>query len=431
MPRIYRILALVLATGGPLHIEQAQASFAGISGDVVGRPVDQILVSGNNRTQERYILKWMEIVPGQPLTIAALTRARQALRDTGLFREIRFQAERYEDGELILHLLLRERRFTLLLPRLSRNGDGDVKAGLRLRMYNLQGADRTLEMLVQQEEEAEGDDSEEFRMRLKVPLYAKPYELTFGLRHEIENTEVEEFDNIETRRSMSFRVARDWHIDGWSVPLTVETGLTLEDVELDRPYPEEIEAIESGCFNRLGFELRYDDLHRERYRRYGSLYSIEVARGFDWLDSDYESNIVRLGIVRFRPLNRYDNINYRLIFEVSHNSPFDYPDYGIGGASNIRGLEDVDERGDARLFSNIEYVFAYRAHPNLRHSLFVDFGNVYEDLNAIDLGDLNYTVGTGFRWKIETFVKTDLFLDYGYDIERSEGKLYGGTSLAF
>ena len=76
-------------------------------------------------------------------------------------------------------------------------------------------------------------------------------------------------------------------------------------------------------------------------------------------------------------------------------------------------------------------MFAYRAHPNLRHSLFVDFGNVYEDLNAIDLGDLNYTVGTGFRSKIETFVKTDLFLDYGYDIERSEGKLYGGTSLAF
>ena len=431
MPSILRILALVLATGSLLHFEAVQASFAGISAEVVGQPVDQILISGNDRTQEKYILKWIKIVPGQPLTIAALNQARQELRDTGLFRQISFQAERFEDGELILHIILRERRFTLLLPRLSRNGDGDVKAGLRLRMYNLQGADRTLEMLAQQEEEAEGDDSEEFRMRLKVPLYSKPYDLTWGLRYEIENTEVEDFDNIETRRWMSLRVARDWHIDGWSVPLTVETGLTLEDVELDRPYPEDIEAIKGGSFNRLGLEFRYDDLHRERYRRYGSLYSVEIARGFDWLDSDYESNIVRFRIVRFRPLNRYDNLNYRLIFEVSHNSPFDYPDYGLGGASSIRGLEDFDERGDARLFSNIEYVFAYRAHPNLRHSLFVDFGNVYEDLNAVDPGDMNFTVGTGFRWKIESFVKTDLFVDYGYDIERSEGKLYGGTSLAF
>ena len=42
-----------------------------------------------------------------------------------------------------------------------------------------------------------------------------------------------------------------------------------------------------------------------------------------------------------------------------------------------------------------------------------------------------YTVGTGFRWKIKYFVKTDLSLDYGYDVEEQKGKLYGGTSLNF
>jgi hypothetical protein len=40
-------------------------------------------------------------------------------------------------------------------------------------------------------------------------------------------------------------------------------------------------------------------------------------------------------------------------------------------------------------------------------------------------------VGTGFRWKIESFVKTDLYLDYGYDPEEQEGRFYGGTSLNF
>lgn len=37
----------------------------------------------------------------------------------------------------------------------------------------------------------------------------------------------------------------------------------------------------------------------------------------------------------------------------------------------------------------------------------------------------------GFRWEIEAFVKTDLFLDYGYDFEENDGKLYGGISLPF
>ena len=97
----------------------------------------------------------------------------------------------------------------------------------------------------------------------------------------------------------------------------------------------------------------------------------------------------------------------------------------------MRGLEDFDERGDALVFGNLEYIFAYRRYPGVRHTLFLDFGNVYDDFNEIDPGDLHYTIGTGFRWKIESFVRTDLFFDYGYDLEEEAGKLYGGTSLNF
>jgi outer membrane protein assembly factor BamA len=177
--------------------------------------------------------------------------------------------------------------------------------------------------------------------------------------------------------------------------------------------------------------LILDGVHRERYRRFGSYYGISLEQGFEWLGSDYESTILELEINKFIRLNRYDNFNSRFVFEVSNDSPYDYSKYGIGGGSNIRGLEDVDDRGDGRWFANLEYLFSYKKHPQLAHTLFVDLGNVYEDMEDIDFGDLYYTVGTGFRWKIESFVKTDLFLDYGYDPEEQEGKLYGGTSLNF
>jgi outer membrane protein assembly factor BamA len=407
------------------------SSFAGISADSIGLPIDQIRISGNVKTREKYILKWTGLHSGQILSIDRLKFARQELRDTDLFKTITFQTERFENGELTLHIILDERRSWLLLPRASRNSDGDIKAGLRLRMYNLQGGDQTLEMLAQEEEESDGDNSEEFRMRYTLPLYSLPYKLKWQFNRTKTNKEVEDFSNIERIDSASMAVSRDWHIDAIEVPLTIETQITFETRDLDRPYPEELEAREAGDFNRLKLEFILDDVHRERYRRFGSYYSLAISRGVDWLDSDYDSNIVEIQAIRLKRLNRYDNFNYRLVLTASNDSPFDYLLYSIGGGSTIRGLESVDERGDARFFTNIEYVFAYRKHPGLRHTLFVDVGNIYDDLEAIDLTDLHYTIGTGFRWKIESFVKTDLFLDYGYDVEDEDGKLYGGTSLTF
>lgn len=410
---------------------RVEASPPGIDPALVGQPVDQILVSGNERTQERYILKWMAIRPGQPLTMQALTEADQALRDTDLFREIRFEAERFEDGVLTLRVILEERRFSLLLPRISRNAEGDVSAGFRLRMYNLQGADRSLDILIEQEEENSGDDSEQFRLRYNLPLYAKPYELRWQLGHRIKNTGIDDFDNIETSSLLSMSVQRDWYIDGLKKPLALAASVTFEEIGLDRPYPDSLDAIAAGRYNRLGLELVFDDVHLERYRRYGRYHAVAVERGFDWLGSDYASDAVTLTTISFRRVNRYDSFHYRAVFSVSNESPFDYTRYGLGGASSIRGLEEFDRRGDARFFANLEYLMAYERYPALRHNFFIDFGNVYDDLEAVDLSHLQYTIGTGIRWKIQSFVQTDLFLDYGYDVERENGKLYGGTSLIF
>jgi hypothetical protein len=268
-------------------------------------------------------------------------------------------------------------------------------------------------------------------MSFKLPLYAKPYDLSWGLSHKIENNREDGFENVETVNRISFGVERDWNLDFLPIPLTVVTGVGFSERILDEPFPETIEAREAGKFNRLTFGLIFDDLHSERYREYGSYYALGLTRGFEWLDSDYESNLMELEAIRKIRLNRYDSFNYRVILAASRDSPFDYPAFDIGGGSTVRGLESVDDRGDAVLYGNFEYVFAYRRYPGVAHSLFVDVGNIYEDLHDVDLGDLHYTIGTGFRWKIESFVRTDLFIDYGYDIEEGAGKLYGGTSLPF
>ena len=222
------------------------ASLAGISPLAIGQPVDAISVSGNERSQEKYVLEWSGLAVGQILTTELLNQAQQDLRDTGLFKQISFQSERQEDGTLVLHIILEEKYSWLLLPRLSRNGDGDIKAGLRLRVYNIQGADQTFEMLVQQEDESDGDDSEEIRLRYKLPLYNSPYELGWRVRQKIDNTEVEDFDNVETSQSLSMSVSRDISLASEASPLKIATAITFQQRKLDEPYPDAIEAREAG-----------------------------------------------------------------------------------------------------------------------------------------------------------------------------------------
>jgi len=396
-----------------------------------GLTITQIEIVGNEKTQRKWVLKWANIQPGQPLGREELERARQEILDTTLFKQVVFTTELREDGSLLLTITLVEKYYTLLLPRLSRNADGDIKTGIQLRFDNMQGADRSLRFLLQHEEESNGDDTESVLFQYDWPLYNHPYELRWQAGSAIENTVVDGFENIVYTDLYLISAKRDWKLGAFDIPWELEASLVYEDRTLDRPFPPSLQQGEAGKYNRLRLRLIYDDVHWERYRRFGSLYSVAVEQGFEGLGSDYDSTISRFELLGFRPLNLHDNINYRILIDVANNSPFNIPRYGIGGSSTLRGLEGFGGAGDTRILSNLEYIRGLRSYPLLRYGLFVDVGNVYEDLDDVDLTDLQYTIGASIRWKLESFVETDLFIDYGYDVEGGSGKFYGGTSLLF
>ena len=111
----------------------------------------------------------------------------------------------------------------------------------------------------------DGDDEEELRLRYKIPLYSKPYDLAWQANHIIKNTEEDDFENVETINFFAFGVSRDWNTPLFTTPLTVRTTIAFEDRALDEPYPESIEAREAGMFNRLRLGLVFDDVHLERF----------------------------------------------------------------------------------------------------------------------------------------------------------------------
>ena len=318
-----------------------------------------------------------------------------------------------------------------MLPRLSRNADGDVKTGLRLRMHNLNGADQTLRALVEKSDLSTGDTGKRYRFMYDIPQFSKPYDYRFAVSQSNTNTEDNGFSNVVYEDIFSVSIVRDWHTSFSSQPLTLTTSAAFQNIRLREPYPIELNELQAGRFNRLSLKLEYDDVHNEQYRRYGRYLSISYQQGLESLNSDYESNITELEARHYYRLNSLDNFNSRLFAGYAHDAPFSHPYYDIGSADTIRGLSKESFSGNVLLFANLEYVIGFRRFPSFRGSLFLDIGNVYNGLNDIDSSDLHSSIGLGIRWKASSFVETDLFIDLAYDTETGENELYGGTSLNF
>lgn len=394
------------------------------------RPISQVRVFGNEKTQERFILKWANLQPGDILTRDSLKQARQNILDTSLFKQVTLTT--ISEGESIgVDIEVEEKYFTLLLPRLSRNSNGDVKSGIKLRLHNIAGANQSLNLLVEQTDLSNGDEDQKYRIDYKFPQYSKPYYFKWRLSQSTKNTLEDGFSNTEYNDHVSFSVARDFHSSLFRNPLTLKTRLKIERLQLEETYPLEFNEVEAGDFNRLGLKFEYDNIHQQRFRRFGRYFSLSYQQGFSELNSDYFSRIMEFESHVFRPLNSLDNINSRIFIGISEDSPFNSPFYDLGGADNVRGLERDAFSGDALMFANFEYVVGYHDYPSVRNSIFLDVGNVYENPQSIDPADLYSAVGVGIRWKLTSFIKTDLFIDLAYQPDDGETFVYGGTSLNF
>lgn len=398
--------------------------------DLSGLPLAQIIVEGNTKTQTRFVLKWANISVGDFVGQSKLDQARQNILDTGLFKQVTLRTElRQSKPTLIIEL--EEKIYTLLLPRVSRNGDGDVKLGLNLKLHNINGANQTLNLLAEKSELSNGDDGRRYRIGYDLPQYNRPYRYHIGLSDSVTNTLTNGFRNIEYQNFSLFSITRDWHVGSLAYPLSITTSLAYQNIQLQSPYPVALGELDAGKFNRMGLKIEHDAIHTQQYRRYGYFHSLEIQQGLKSLGSDYSARIIKVESRFYLPLNQRDNFNTRLLFGLSKNSPFNVPYYELGGSGTLRGLEQESIRGDALLLGNFEYVKGFESYPSFRWSSFIDIGNVYPDLDEIDLGDLQTSIGFGGRWKALSFVKTDLFIDYAYNIDTDNSKIYAGTSLTF
>jgi outer membrane protein insertion porin family len=397
-----------------------------------GRPISDIEVLGNKKTQARFVIMWSRIKIGQPLDQSMLDQARQLVMNKELFKKVTVTA--VDDGEEVkVVITLVEKHYTLVLPRLSRNSDGDIKVGLRLTMDNLNGADQSFRALVERGETSTGDESSRYVIDYRIPQYNRPYEYYVAFGQEIGYTEDEAtgFKNNVYSDFISFSVSREWYVSNLPRPLKLFTGVTYQKVSLDEPYPEGVDGSEPGKYNRINLNLEYDGINYETYRRTGRHYFFTYVQGLEALNSDYDTSLLQMDARFYHPINELDNFNYRLFTGFSRHPAFNNEQFSIGSSNTLRGLDRGSFSGDALLFGNFEYIKGFKKYRKFRASAFIDIGNVYENIKSIDITDLRLGVGLGLRWKAVSFVRTDLVVDVGYDIDTGNVKAYAGTRLNF
>jgi outer membrane protein insertion porin family len=105
-----------------------------------------------------------------------------------------------------------------------------------------------------------------------------------------------------------------------------------------------------------------------------------------------------------------------------------YQRFFLGGINSIRsfGSGDVSPRedgdrigGNKMILFNAEFLFPLVKEQGVRGVFFFDAGNSYDDGASIDLNDLKYAIGGGFRWYSPM---GPLRLEWGYNPDRKKGE---------
>lgn len=399
--------------------------------------IGEIIVIGNEKTKKEILLQEMTIGVGDFPNAKAIEKSTQAIRDLGLFKSVKMYTEMTDTGAK-LFIKVEEKYYLLPVPRLNRNADGDVKYGAQLRYANLGGLNQSLKVTAERTEYADDvlSDKDTYRIEYEYPRFRlSVYDIDF--RYEYDQSEVESVNSIgvtslydQDDYSARIKVSR-WYSDtGQTRGLRFGLGLGVADTQFHYVSGDTGLYQDAHFVSVLG-DIGYFDVHDTGFSRYGRAYGYEITYAWEKLGSDYDVGTNVLFYREYRPISdtphRTVNSQFRFGFSNAEgNVAFD-----IGDSSRLRGYERGAVTGNAYVLVNTQYLAPWPGYPAFRYVVFADIGNAYKNVRYIDLGDLRYSAGLGFRWKIRSFVKTDLRLDWAYSFETDDSKVYGSTSVMF
>jgi outer membrane protein insertion porin family len=186
----------------------------------------------------------------------------------------------------------------------------------------------------------------------------------------------------------------------------------VADIEnIDDDVAESIKELEGrNTTSSITTSLVYDSRDRKFNPTQGSRHSVSVEYAGLGGDVTFTKYLGETGwyVPVFKDIVTFLHGEIGYVQKNSGGILPDYERFYMGGLNSLRGYDwrDVyvlDENGyeiggDKFVQFNVELLFPLLKKQGVVGLLFYDTGNVYNDGESIDLGDLRKTAGFGFRW---------------------------------
>ncbi len=402
--------------------------------------VDEIRIEGNIKTRTQIIQQEMQLINGDEITDELLDRSRQAIMDLGLFKSVEIVVGQIQGLTLVVVSVEEKKHDWYVLPRIDRNGDGDITLGLNWRESNLNGLNQTSRLTLTHKTFDDASKDEQLRASWKF-IYPRIVNTQFSTFAYADITQVDIDEERKGRRgnyerqefSVGFGMGRWFSPFGASKGLHAEVGLEYRQFDHDHL------GGQSGFYDDANFVsliagISFRDVANHLYSKEGYAIGLRLQQARKAWGSDRPFFHQQFFYRYYLPLasREHTNFNIQLQLASGDHSLFGEPIYELSGSHTLRGYPRETLEGDAYFLVNTEYLTPLFGKKNVRGAVLFDFGNAYAQISDIKDLDFEYGIGLGLRWKFKQWVGTELRIDYAYGLgDEGASRLYVASEATF
>lgn len=402
--------------------------------------IDSIIIEGNLKTRDEIILQEMALKPGDEPSEQALKQSRQAIMDLGLFRQVEIElSEQGDKTQLLVHIKEKKHDW-YVLPRLERNGDGDITLGINWRENNLFGLNQTSRFTLTHKDFDDASRDKEIRLKWKF-VYPRIIDTQLSSYAYVSLSQV---GLEEEREGLTGFYDRDEHTAGiglgrWFARSGASKGfhadLGLEFTRFEHEHlGGQADFYDNASVLSLLASVSYSKVRDFLYSREGHAMGIKLKQSRKSWHSDRNFFYKSLYFRRYflLPFRDHTNFNFQAQLASGDNSLFGEPIYELSGGHTLRGYPREILEGDAFFLVNTEFLTPLFGKNNVRGGFLFDFGNAYQSLGDAKDDGLEYGAGLSLRWKFKQWVNTELRIDYAQGFgDEGESRVYVASSATF
>jgi outer membrane protein assembly factor BamA len=411
-----------------------------------GLPINSIEYDGLNTTKRRVVDRQILLKTGDMLDCSELSKARQALEDLELFKQVSAISETITNAngiqEATVLFKLIEKRYLIVLPYVASSESGSLNYGIRGNWSNIGGLNQRAKLNLR-------------KKTFSTDLKDKESKATASFRSpQIRNTDIDAridlgYIDLSTRaigeppdaipfnevsRYISLGISRWYHQEqrqhGWNLG----SAFSWRDWESDNP---DISGNADSKQSHLGLELsaHYNKVHDHTYSYEGYTFTYRFEPSIALVGERNPVTHELNGIWHLPTGSReYSQYEIRSGLGWSNGAYEDFVPFQNSVNAQLRGITYEDFEGDRYYYLKAAYLtpFTFKpfnrtrlsAYPSVRAEVFAAVNDIYFQNGQRNLKDTAWSVGTGIRWRIPWFVGLQVGAGFAYHSEEESVGFY-------